>query len=83
MENKQREQMLKDSVVDFSERLKIYQPDVIIVALRKIVKYTQKAIELSQVKSHYYQIPFAGNGWQNKYIEELEKILEHHCSVNS
>ena len=83
MENQQREQMLKNSVVDFSERLKIYQPDVIIVALKKIVKYTQKAIELSKVQSQYYQIPFAGNGWQNKYIEELEKILKYHYGVNS
>ena len=78
MEKQQREQMLQNSIADFSKRLKSYQPDVIIVALKKIAMYTQQAIELSGVKSKYYQIPFAGNGWQNKYIEELEKILKHH-----
>jgi len=83
MEHKQREQMLKDSVFDFSERLKTYQPDIIVVALKKIVKYTKQAIELSQVKSQYYQIPFAGNGHQNKYIFELEKILKDSCIENS
>ena len=80
MGNRQREQKLKDSVVDFSKRLKSYQPDIIIVALKKIVKYTQQAIKLSGVKSKYYQIPFAGNGWQNQYIEELEKILKDHLT---
>jgi hypothetical protein len=78
MANNQREQMLQDSVIDFSNRLKEYKPKVIIVALKKIDSYAKKAIEISGIEAEYYQIPFAGNGWQNKYIEELRKILTNH-----
>jgi len=78
MKNRQRNQMLQDSVIDFSKRLREYQPKVTIVALSKIVPYAKEAIKLSGIDAIYYQIPFAGNGHQNKYMEELEVILRKH-----
>ena len=78
MANNQREQMLQDSVIDFSNRLKEYKPKVIIVALRKIIPYATEAIALSGIEAKYYQIPFAGNGHQNNYIDELKVILIEH-----
>ena len=78
MANNQREQMLQNSVVDFSNRLREYKPKVIIVALRKIIPYATEAISLSGIEATYYQIPFAGNGHQNKYITELTAILKEH-----
>ena len=78
MEKNQREQMLKNSVVDFSKRLQRYKPKVIIVALKKIEPYAKEAIELSGIEADYYKIPFAGNGWQNQYIAELKVILRKH-----
>ena len=87
MPSEQRERILIDSISALSDRLKTYSPEIIAIALKKIERHAKKAINKASLSCPVYTLPFAGNGHQNKYIEELVNILERHlrreCERNS
>lgn len=74
----QRERILIDSIPALSDRLQTYKPEVIAIALKKIEGHARKAIDKAILSCPVYTLPFAGNGHQNKYIEELSNILGRH-----
>lgn len=77
----ERERLLKEAIPTLSRRLKSYKPDVIVIALKKIEKHVREAICKARLSCPIYTISFAGNGHQNKYINELSEILKKHLIV--
>jgi len=76
---KQRRQCIKNSVQSLAERIKMYSPIVVVSILKSIEKDVSKSLDLSGVNiEELYSLPFAGNGHQKKYIEELSKIVKKH-----
>lgn len=73
-----REQHLKVGIPSLAERIKQMQPSVVVTVLKKIEKHVIEAINKSGVVTETHTLPFAGNGHQKKYIEELAKILKQH-----
>jgi hypothetical protein len=74
----ERERILKDSISGLASRIKTYKPKVIVIALRRIENYVKEAINIANIACPIYTLPFAGNGHQNKYIQELAIILKKH-----
>lgn len=76
----ERGRLLKEAIPALSRRLKCYKPEVIAIALKRIEKYVREAIDKADLSCPIYTLPFAGNGHQNKYIDELSKILKRHMN---
>ena len=75
---KEREDKLRRAVPGFSEIIKSLEPPVLVIVLKKIEPFVREAIAQSGVNTTVYTIPFAGNGHQNKYMNELHKIIQQH-----
>ena len=75
---KQRSKTLENSIRKLSKRIDNYNPDVIVIVLKKIDKYVRKAINLSNVSCPVYTLPFPGNGHQNKFVQKFSEILKVH-----
>lgn len=75
---KQRRFMLNDSVAPFALRLAEYNAEIIIVVLKRILPYVERAVSMANVISLVYSLPFPGFGHQKKYIEGLSEILQRH-----
>ena len=74
----ERENTLKQGVSLLSEKLKNYNPEAIVIVLKKIERYVKYAIRTSGLSCAVYTLPFPGNGHQNRYIEGLISILKKH-----
>lgn len=77
LDEKQRRQCIENSVQSLAERIEVYQPVVIVSMLKKIEMDIRKALRIAGVDSQLYSLPFGGNGHQNKYIDELSKIIKN------
>jgi hypothetical protein len=75
LKGEHRNNALKNSALSLAMRMQIYQPDVIIVWLKKIEPYVREAIRISDIQSRFYTLPFPGNDNQNEYIEGLIRII--------
>jgi len=67
-------------VGDLSERIKKDSPESIIIIGTEAGKLIKEAVVLSGIlekidKDLIFEVPFAGNGWQNKYMDEVETAL--------
>jgi hypothetical protein len=59
-----------------AKRLAEYKPDVVITILLGIKDYVEEASDRAKLDSaKRYAIPFAGNGTQGRYVDELAEIL--------
>ena len=76
MPSSRRKEVLSNSVPSLAKRLKSYKPEIVIIALKKIERKVNEALELSSIQCERYALPFPGNGHQNKYIQKLSKILK-------
>lgn len=83
MDKRDRELVLEKSINALADRIKEYDPSVIIIVLKKIEKYVNKAISKSKVTPVVHTLPFPGNGHQNKYIKELSKLLRKHINTDT
>ncbi len=77
----EREQLLKSSIPNLSERIKQMQPAVVVTVLKRIEAQVQEAINESGIRTGTYTLPFPGNGHQNKYIESLAEILKRYLHI--
>ncbi len=76
MSQMERKLCWKRGVPQLAGRLAEYKPDVVITILLGIKDYVEEACvkaKLDNVKR--FAIPFAGNGNQGRYVDELVKIL--------
>lgn len=76
LKRKERRQQLVDSVDDFTERLREASPDYVVVVLKSISKFIDSAISASGLRPQVFYLPFAGVGHQNKYMDQLVKVLQ-------
>ena len=65
---------------DLSGRIKNCDPESIIIIGTEAGKLIKEAVALSGILEKIdndliFPVPFAGNGWQNKYMEEVEAAL--------
>jgi hypothetical protein len=74
----ERESIIIEGVPGLSKRLADYGPEAIIIVMKKIEPYARIAIDLAQLNCPVNVLPFAGQGQQNKYVEELSDILRKH-----
>lgn len=74
----ERERRLRKEVESFSKRIKVINPSVVVIVLRKIERYVRDAVSKSGRAPEIHTLPFPGNGHQIKYIDGLEKILAIH-----
>jgi len=77
-ESKRRMQILQECVPSFSQRIFEMNPDVVLIALKRIEKYVREAISYSGKDFECFVLPFAGMSHQNKYVDELTEILRKH-----
>ena len=77
LSNSDRKRCRKRGIYSLAERLKIYQPEVIISTPLAIRSEVVKSIELSGQNPRSFHIPFAGNGQQNKFVEQLSDIIKN------
>ncbi len=73
-----REKTLEHGVIQLSEKLIQYNPEVIAIVLKKIDRYVKNSIRIARLSCPVYTLPFPGNGHQNKFIQGLCKILDRH-----
>jgi hypothetical protein len=71
----QREKRLKASVDGLAQRIREMNPSVLAVVLKKIERYVQQAVYMSGRQPKVFVLPFAGNGHQSKYVDQLCEIL--------
>ncbi|MDR3560586.1 MAG: hypothetical protein P4N59_03955 [Negativicutes bacterium] len=63
-------------VPQLAKRLAEYKPDVVIAILLSIKDYVREACDRAKLDNAIrFAIPFAGNGNQGRYVDELAKIL--------
>ena len=77
MEDESRERQRAISVPSLANRIRLYRPEVIVTVMKGIRGHTQLATiqsGLDDVQS--WAIPFAANGNQTRYIQELALIIE-------
>lgn len=81
LEEKYREKYLIDGIEALAGRIRQMRPVIVVIALKKIKVYVNRAIEKSGVTAQTYVLPFPGNGHQNKYIDKLTGILMRHVPL--
>lgn len=74
-----RQQNLISSIPSLASRIKTYSASDIIVLLKGIEKYVLRAVTLSGIRANIHTVPFGGMGHQNKYINEMSRII---CALN-
>ncbi len=63
-------------IPDLAKRIRVYQPDVIVIYLKRIWLYVAEAIDQSGIEPQaVYPLSFAENGRQRKFIDNLSEIL--------
>jgi len=77
LEDKEKKKISGKSIEPLSERIKEYNPKVVIACLKKIDDYIQRAIIHSKIHCRFYAVPFAGYGHQNSYVKQLTVILKN------
>lgn len=76
----EREETLRCCVTPLSERIRTFDPPVIAIVLKKIEHYVREAVNKSGCTPEILVLPFAGNGHQTKYIEQLSKIVSEYLT---
>ena len=79
----QREKCLQDNVIGLSQRIKEIDPEVIVIALRKIETYVRVAALKSGLKPAIFVLPFPGHGHQAKYKEQLFEIIQKYIPAGT
>jgi hypothetical protein len=74
----QRGKCLRENIEGLAQRIHEVCPQVIAIALRRIESYVRTAINKAGCSSKVFVLPFAGNGHQNKYIDQLSFILKEY-----
>lgn len=62
-------------VPQLTKRLAEYKPDIVITILLSIKDFVRDACDRAKLDAQRFSIPFAGNGNQGRYVDELAKIL--------
>ena len=70
-----REERLKASIDGLAQRIREMNPSVLAIALKRIERYVQVAVHRSGRQPRVFVLPFAGNGHQTKYVDQLREIL--------
>ncbi len=78
MSTVEREKTLEQGVILLSKKLIDYNPEAIVIVLKKIERYVKNAIRITGLSCPVYTLPFPGNGHQNRFIQGLSIILEKH-----
>ena len=76
----EREEVLKESVPEFSDRLNLFNPKAIIVSPMKIKKYIEeakKAISLERVETWFLPYPSYNEKNRSRFVDGLLKALIH------
>ena len=73
-----KEEVLSGSIFSLAKRLTSYNPEIVVIVLKRIERRVNEALDLSRIQCERYTLPFPGNGHQNKYIQKLSKILKSH-----
>jgi hypothetical protein len=73
-----KEEVLSGSILSLAKRLTFHKPEIVVIVLKRIERKVNEALDLSRIQCERYILPFPGNGHQNKYIQELSKILKSH-----
>ncbi len=74
----EREKLLEQGIIRLSKKLIDFDPEAIVIVLKKIERYVKNAIGIAGLRCPVYSLPFPGNGHQNKFIKELSSVLENH-----
>ena len=78
MTPKERTMALKDAVDFFSNRIKGFRPEAIVIVLKRIESHVKEALRKAKITCPIYTLPFPGFGHQSNYIRELCNILQNH-----
>lgn len=79
----QREEGLNACIGGLAQRIQEMNPDVLVIALKKIEHYVREAVYRSGREPEVFVLPFAGNGHQGKYINELCEIICMHLPTQT
>ena len=78
VEKTKRKKAHRENIIPFSEKIKNYNPEILISVIKGIHKSLRKSIELAGLgKSPYYSLPFPSFGNQQKYVKELVPIIQN------
>ena len=78
MPAQERAQTLQASVSALAQRIRDAEPAVVVAVLRRIERYVREALERVGRPVVFRVLPFAGNHFQNQYIDGLSGILRQH-----
>lgn len=78
MPSKERERVLTASVPALARRIRRYDPEVVIVVLKKIEGHVREALRRARIDAPTYVLPFPGQGHQAVYRRRLSRILKQH-----
>ena len=78
MASSDREKYLKKGILQLSDKLRLYNPEAIVIMLKKIERHVKSAVAIAGLTCPVYALPFPGNGHQNKFIRGLKNVLDGH-----
>ncbi len=67
---------LQESIIPLSERLKVVNPDVIVIIKKDIEHYVRSAIELSCTSPEVVPTYFPGVGWLHEFRKDVKPTLQ-------
>jgi hypothetical protein len=71
----EREKLCRDARSDLAARIKEYQPSAIVSLLRRIQVDVETAADEAEYNALRFAVPFPGNGQQNRFRNEMARIL--------
>jgi hypothetical protein len=75
LRRRDRKAVLDQSLPAFAQRLRETSPNCVVVIVKQITRYVDKAIAASGVDAVVHRLPFPGFGHQTVYINELASVL--------
>lgn len=73
--HREREAELRKQSTFFAERVRLLNPEVLIIVLKKIEKIARESIQIAGINPEIYALPFPGWGFQKRYKDELASII--------
>src|SRR5262245_59509251 len=73
-----RMRILRESMPAFAERIRALDPQVVVIALKRIDLHVRTAVNRAELHVPIYTLPLAGNGTQTEYMNGLAEIVAKH-----
>jgi hypothetical protein len=76
LDDRERKQRLNGRVDGFAVRVRGASPELVVVVVKRISKYVNRALVAADLNPVIHYLPFPGFHWQTRYVDELVAVLQ-------